>query len=56
MAVHSDFDPGLMEGYQKPKYLLHFQFGDSSKVYRYSLVETIDQSQIHHRLKTKKMK
>ena len=53
MATHSEFDVGLLENYQKEKYLLHFQWGDSSDVYRYALVEIIDQGKIGHRSKQK---
>ena len=49
----SDFDPRLLGLYDKPKYLLHFQWQDSSKVYRYALVEVIDQEKINHRSKQK---
>ena len=53
MATHSEFDVGLLENYQKEKFLLHFQWGDSSDVYRYALVEIIDQGKIGHRSKQK---
>ena len=53
MATHSEFDVGLLENYQKEKYLLHFQWGDSSDVHRYALVEIIDQGKIGHRSKQK---
>jgi len=49
----SDFDPGLMEKYNQPKFLLHFQWGLSSTVYRYALVETIKPNEIHPRTKQK---
>ena len=49
----SDYDPGLIRGYQEPKYLLHFQWGNSSKVYRYALVEEMNFKEINPRLKQK---
>ena len=50
----SDFDPSLIEQYKEPKYLLHFQWGLSSTVYRYALVETIEPNKINSRTKQKK--
>ena len=48
------FDPGLLSNYDKPKYLLHFQWNDGTeKIYRYALVETIDQTDIDHKSKQK---
>ena len=41
----SAFDPRLIEKYSKPKSLLHFQWGDDNKVYRYCLVEIIDEKE-----------
>lgn len=49
----ADFDPRNLDLYQEPRYLLHFQFGGSSNVYRYALVEVIDQGKINHRTKQK---
>ena len=49
----SAFDPRLIEKYSEPKSLLHFQWGDDTKVYRYALVEEIDITKIDHRLKLK---
>ena len=49
----SDFDPRNLDLYQEPRHLLHFQFGKSSNVYRYALVEVIDQGKINHRTKQK---
>ena len=49
----SDFDPTLVSIYPEKKYLLHFQWGNSSKVYRYALVEEIDITKIDDRLKLK---
>ncbi len=41
------FDPRLLTNYSKPKYLLHFQWNDGKqKIYRYSLVEIINLSEI----------
>jgi hypothetical protein len=50
----SDFDPGCLFPYPEPKVLLHFQWGNSSDVYRYALVEIIEQKQIDSRSKQKK--
>jgi hypothetical protein len=49
----SDFDPRTLFLYDKPKYLLHFQWQNSSKVYRYALVEIINPGAINHRSKQK---
>ena len=49
----ADFDPRNLDLYQEPKYLLHFQWNGSSKIYRYALVEVIDQGKINHRSKQK---
>ena len=49
----SDFDPRLLELYDKPKLLLHFQWQNSSKVYRYALVEIINFGAINTRTKQK---
>ena len=40
-------------GYKEPKLLLHFQWQDNSKVYRYALVEIINEGVINHRTKQK---
>ena len=48
------FDPRNLSLYKKPKYLLHFQWQNSSKVYRYALVEIINSEDIGERLKQKK--
>ena len=48
------FDPRNLSLYKKPKYLLHFQWQNSSKVYRYVLVEIINPKDIGERLKQKK--
>ena len=51
----SAFDPGLLANYDEPKYLLHFQWNnESSKIYRYALVEEINVSDIDHGSKCKK--
>ena len=44
----SEFDPRNLDLYQDPKYLLHFCWKDDGKVYRYALVEIIDQGKIIH--------
>ena len=50
----SDFDPTLVSIYpDEKKYLLHFQWGNSSKVCRYALVEEINFKEINPRLKQK---
>ena len=50
----SDFDPRLLGLYEKPRDLLHFQWQDDTKVYRYALVEVISEKDINHRTKQKK--
>ena len=50
----ADFDPRNIDNYTSPKYLLHFQWGDGGKIYRYALVETLNTSDINHRTKQKK--
>ena len=49
----SDFDPRNLELYKDPKHLLHFQWQDDNKVYRYALVEIIDEKDINSRTKQK---
>ena len=49
----SDFDPRLLGLYDKPKHLLHFQWQNSSSVYRYALVEIIKSGAINARTKQK---
>ena len=49
----SDFDPRLLGLYDKPKHLLHFQWQNNSKVYRYALVEIINFGAINARTKQK---
>ena len=49
----SDFDPTLVSIYPEKRYLLHFQWGNSSKVYRYALVEEMNFNEINPRLKQK---
>ena len=49
----SDFDPRLLGLYDKPKHLLHFQWQNSSKVYRYALAEIINFGAINVRTKQK---
>ena len=49
------FDPGLLSNYDQPKYLLHFQWKNSdTKVYRYALVEIINEHEIDPTSKCKK--
>ena len=50
----SDFDPRLLGLYEKPRDLLHFQWQDDTKVYRYALVEVISEKDINSRTKQKK--
>ena len=47
------FDPRNLSLYKKPRHLLHFQWQDSTKVYRYALVEIINQGVIDHKTKQK---
>ena len=47
------FDPRNLTLYKEPKLLLHFQWQDNSKVYRYALVEIINEGVINHRTKQK---
>ncbi len=47
------FDPRNITRYNKPRFLLHFQWGKSEKVYRYALVEIFNPGIIHHNLKQK---
>ena len=49
----SDLDPTLVSNYPEKKYLLHFQWGISPKVYRYALVEEMNFKEINPRLKQK---
>jgi len=39
----NDFDPRNLGLYKEPKQLLHFQWQDDTRVYRYALVEIIDE-------------
>ena len=49
------FDPSLLSNYDQPKYLLHFQWKNSdTKVYRYALVEIINEHEIDPTSKCKK--
>jgi len=50
----SAFDPRLLEKYSEPKSLLHFQWGDDTKVYRYALVEIINEHDIDPSSKCKR--
>ena len=47
------FDPRNITQYQTPRFLLHFQWGKSEKVYRYALVEVFNSGVIDHETKQK---
>ena len=47
------FDPRNITQYKEPRFLLHFQWGNNSKVYRYALAETINVGAIDERTKQK---
>ena len=47
------FDPRNLSLYKKPRHLLHFQWQDSTKVYRYALVEVIKPDNILSKSKQK---
>ena len=47
------FDPRNITQYQEPRFLLHFQWGKSEKVYRYALVEAFNPGVIDHKTKQK---
>ena len=44
----------LIEKYSEPKSLLHFQWGDDTRVYRYCLVDIIEEKDIDPTTKCKK--
>jgi len=48
------FDPRLIDIYKEPRLLLHFQWGNDNKIYRYALVEKIDIGNINELTKQKK--
>ena len=48
------FDSRHIDRYHEPRFLVHFQWGTNEKVYRYALVETINESEIDHTTKQKK--
>ena len=50
----NDFDPRNLGLYTLPKHLLHFQWQDDNRVYRYALVEIINELDINSRTKQKK--
>ena len=50
---NSAFDPRLLSKYPKPRVLLHFQWGEDTKIYRYALVEIIEAKDIDPRTKCK---
>ena len=47
------FDPRNITQYKEPRFLLHFQWGKSEKVYRYALVEIFNPGVIDHKIKQK---
>ena len=47
------FDPRNITQYQEPRFLLHFQWGRSEKIYRYALVEVFNSGVIDHGTKQK---
>ena len=47
------FDPRNITQYKEPRFLLHFQWGKSEKVYRYALVEVFNSGVIDHETKQK---
>ena len=47
------FDPRNITHYKEPRFLIHFQWGKSEKVYRYALVEIINPGAIDHKTKQK---
>ena len=47
------FDPRLIEQYEDARYLIHFQWRDNTKVYRYALVDIIKQEDIEPTCKQK---
>ncbi len=49
----NDYDPRLIDKYQEPRYLVHFQWDKSDDVYRYALVEIINEKDINSRSKQK---
>ena len=48
------FDPRLIDIYKEPRLLLHYQWGNDNKIYRYALVEKIDIGSINELTKQKK--
>jgi len=47
------FDPRLITQYNEPRFLIHFQWGNSEKVYRYALVESMEVPEINQDTKQK---
>jgi len=41
-----DYNPENLKKDSEPKSLLHFQWGDDNKVYRYALIEIINEDEI----------
>jgi len=50
----ANFDPRLITQYNEPRFLIHFQWGNSEKVYRYALVESMEVPEIDQDTKQKK--
>ena len=48
------FDPRNITHYKEPRFLIHFQWGNSEKVYRYALVESMEVPEINQDTKQKK--
>ena len=49
----ANFDPRLITQYNEPRFLIHFQWRDNTKVYRYALVDIIKQEDIEPTCKQK---
>jgi len=49
----SDYDPTLLSLYVDPRFLIHLNWQNTSKVYRYALVEIIEPKEIDQRSKQK---
>ena len=47
------FDPRNITQYIEPRFLVHFQWGKSEKIYRYALVEIFSSGVIDHKIKQK---
>ena len=51
--VKASLDPRNISLYLKPRHLIHFEWQSSNKIYRYALVEIINEGSIGQRLKQK---